>query len=87
MESLVDELGVLKGEIAALELREKEIKAVLIESGQDLIKGIIFQAAISDSERVTLDSAKVRSFLSPVQIAACSRVSIVTTVRVSARSE
>lgn len=87
LSSLVDELGELKAAIAQLELREKFIKGVLCDSGLELIKGKLFQAAVCESERVTLDSAKVRSYLTPVQITDCSKVTMVTTVRVSARSE
>ena len=85
--NLVDELGILKAEIAELELREKKIKAILIESGEDLIKGLVYQAAISETERVTLDSTKVRSFLTSVQLIACQRIATVVTVLVGARSE
>lgn len=84
---LVDELGLLKAQIAELEVREKELKSILIESGEELIKGFTFQASICESERCTLDSTKVRSYLKPIEIIACQRITTVTTVRVSARSE
>jgi hypothetical protein len=85
--ALVDELGELKSRIAELELREKDIKSVLCESGETLIKGYSFQASISESERCTLDSTKVKTYLTPVEILACQRITTVVTVRVSARSE
>lgn len=84
---LVDELGELKSRIAELELREKDIKSVLCETGLELIKGYSYQAAITESERCTLDSARVRSYLTPIQTTACQRITTVITVRVSARSE
>jgi hypothetical protein len=84
---LVDELGELKARIAELEVREKEIKALLCDSGEELVKGYDYQAAITESERITLDSSKVRSYLTPIQIMACQRITSVKTVRVSARSE
>jgi hypothetical protein len=85
--TLVDELGELKSRIAELELREKDIKAILCDSGETLVKGYSYQAAITESERATLDSSRVKSYLTPIQIAACTRVTTVRAVRVSARSE
>jgi hypothetical protein len=83
----VDELGAIKARIAELQLKEKVIKALLIETGAELIRGYKYQAAISESERTTLDTERVRQYLSPAQIMECTRITSVTTVRVSARSE
>jgi hypothetical protein len=87
LSDLVDELGQLKAQIAELVLREQEIKTVLCDTGESLIRGQSYQASISESERTTLDNAKVKLYLNPAQLISCQRVSVVKTVRVSARSE
>lgn len=83
--AIVDELGTLKAAIAELTEKEKELKTIVAASGYAEFDGDLFRATVSLSERVTLDSEKVRALLSPSQIAACSRVTEVTAVRVSAR--
>lgn len=87
LSDIVDELGDLKARIAELEVREKELKAILCDSGEELVKGYCYQAAITESERVSLDSNKVKLYLKPAEILACQRTTTVRTVRVSARSE
>ena len=82
---LVDELGELKAAIAELCEKEKELKTILAASGYAEIDGTLFRATVSLSERTTLESEKVRALLSAAQIAACSKTTEVTTVRVAAR--
>ena len=83
--AIVDELGTLKAAIAELTEKEKELKTIVAASGYAELDGELFRATVSLSERVTLDSEKVRALLSPSQIAACSRVTEVTSVRVASR--
>lgn len=82
---IVDELGQLKAAIAELTEKEKELKTIIAASGYAELDGDLFRATVSLSERTTLESDKVRALLSPAQIAACSKVTEVTTVRVAAR--
>jgi hypothetical protein len=82
---VVDELGALKAAIAELTEKEKELKTIIAASGYAELNGELFRATVSLSERVTLDSEKVRALLSEPQIAACSRVTEVTSVRVASR--
>lgn len=81
----VDELGALKAAIADLVDREKALKAEIAASGYAEIDGALFRATVSLSETTRLESDKVRAILSPAQIAACSKTTEVTTVRVAAR--
>lgn len=83
---LVDELGFLKAKISELQKREEEIKDSLIRYNSDVVEGLIFRATVSHSERVTLESAKVRGYLTPVEILACQKITPCTTVRVVAKS-
>lgn len=87
LSALVDELGELKSKIADLEVREKEIKIILCESGETLVRGQYYQAAITESERVSLDQNLVKQYLTTFQIVSCQRITSYTAVRVSARSE
>lgn len=83
--SLVDRLGELKALISDLCNEEKSIKDQLIDTRLPCVDGCTFRASISTSERISLDSEKVKMFLSPAQIVQCQKSSTVTTVRVTAR--
>lgn len=83
--AIVDELGTLKAAIAELTEKEKELKTLVAASGYAELDGELFRATVSLTERTTLESEKVRALLSPAQIAACSKTTEVTTVRVAAR--
>ena len=84
--ALVDDLGVLKAQIADLALREKAIKDQLVEAGPGAFEGEFYRAAVSVSQRETLDMDAVREKLSPQFIAAHTKVTETVSVRVSARS-
>lgn len=83
--STVDELGTLKAQIAALTEREKQLKASLVASGYAALEGNLYRAAISWTERATLDGDAVRALLTDEQVRQCTKVSEVISVRVSAR--
>ena len=83
---LIDDLGILKAQIAALELQEKALKAALGDLAPGAYEGEAFRLSISESERETLDMKAVRAHLSRQFIAAHTNVTQVRTVRVSARS-
>ncbi len=85
LKAKVDELGALKAAIAELTEKEKELKTAIAASGYAELDGDLYRATVSLSERVTLDSEKVRALLSDAQIAACSRTTEVLSVRVAAR--
>ena len=82
---LVDDLGILKAEIADLAAKEKTIKEQLIEAGVGAYDGDFFRASVSVSQRETLDADACRAKLSPQFIAAHTKVTDVTTIRVTAR--
>lgn len=85
LKAIVDELGTLKAAIADLTEKERELKTIIAGSGYGEIEGELFRATITPSERVTLDSKKVRAILSSAQIKACSHTTEVLTVKVGAR--
>lgn len=54
--AVVDRLGQLRAELADLEQVEKQLKAALIESGQDKIIGKLYKAAVIHSPgRISID--------------------------------
>jgi hypothetical protein len=87
--ALVDAFGALKAEQAELAKREKALKAAIATrmdaAKTDAMNGGMFRVTRSEAERVTLDSAAVRSLLSADALAAVSKVSVSTTFRVNAR--
>jgi hypothetical protein len=82
---LIDDLGRIRAELAELSKRERELKDQLIGLGEGAYDGDLFRATVSRSERETLDMEAVRSKLTPQFVRAHTRVTPVTTVRVSAR--
>ena len=83
--SVIDQLGFLKAEIAALVEQEKKLKKQLIDSGAGAHQGQFYDASVSLSERESLDMDAVRAKLSPQFIRAHTKVTPVVTVRVTAR--
>lgn len=82
----VDEIGDIKATIASLTQREQDLKDFLIASGETEIEGDLFRVTISETERESLDMAKVRAFLTDAQLFECTRLTHVTTVRCNAKT-
>jgi hypothetical protein len=82
----IDALGELKAQIAALELKEKELKKALGDLKPGAYEGELFRLSISETERETLDMKAVREKLSPQWMRAHTNVTNVRTLRVSARN-
>lgn len=83
--AVVDQLGALKAQIAALTDQEKALKKALTESGFAEIDGHLFRATVTWTERATLDTEAVRAILTAEQARACTRTAEIMTVRVVAR--
>jgi hypothetical protein len=83
--SLVDELGAVKADIAALQEREKELIAKLKLTGLAEINGSLFRATVSTSDRETVKTKELREALGEDLIAPFLSSTSVTTVRVAAR--
>lgn len=66
LSAAVDRLAVIKAQIAALAAEEKEIKAVLAESGQAVIEGTLHRAAVSQcAGRDSIDWAAIAARFNP----------------------
>ena len=85
--TLVDQLGNINAQIAALEKQSKAIKKELIDNGIENVEGAIYVANISTQYRETLDMEAVRKHLSPQFITAHTKTAAVTSVRVSVRKD
>ena len=82
----IDALGALKAQIAALEIKEKELKKALGDLKPGAYEGELFRLSISVSNRETLDMKAVREKLTPQFITAHTNVTEVRTLKVSARN-
>lgn len=82
----IDELGLLKAQIAELLAQEKVLKDRLGDLTPGSYEADYYRLSISESERETLDMDAVREKLSPQFIRAHTRVTNVRTLRVVART-
>ncbi len=77
----VDELAVIKAQIAALQIREKALVAALKATGMDRIIGTLHEAVISLSERETVDIKAMPDELKAPYL----RTTLVETLKLTAR--
>ena len=82
---LVDELGGLKAQIAALQDQFDKKVQVFKDFGAGDYTGVLFRLNVNDAETTRLDTAKVKSFLTPAQIALASKTTTSTVARLYAR--
>lgn len=82
---MVDELGTVKAEIAALQNREKILTDKLKLTGLTEIDGTLFRATVSTCERETVDTKRLRADLGDAIMAAYLVKTSVSTCRVNAR--
>ena len=83
---IADELGSVKAQSADLKAREDALKAELIGCGATVAEGALFRCTITEATRWTLDADRIRQDMGEAWCSARSKVSSVTTLRVSARS-
>lgn len=80
--SLADRYADLKAEIEGLTRLFDEVKAEIKASGRDEIVGERNIVTVGLSERANLDTKAVKALLTEQQIADCTKVSLIETVRV-----
>ena len=83
---IVDQLGHAKAEAAEIKVREDALKAALISKGATEAEGMLFRATVSEALRETLDSDKIHEEMGPSWCSLHSKIAVVTTVRVNART-
>jgi hypothetical protein len=83
--ALVDQLGAVKVEIAALEVREKTLRDEPLCRGLTEAEGARFSATITQAVRWTLDTKAVKAEMGAPWWDARCRQTLVTTVTVKPR--
>lgn len=83
--STVDELGLLKAQIADLKAKEEVLKTELIAKGAGVYDGALYRASVAETSRSYLDADLARKYLTEKQLAKITKVCGTVTVRVTAR--
>ena len=81
-----DKYATLKARIDELEAELKTVRDGIIASGVDSVVGEFADVKVTLSERATFDGKLAQSYLTAEQIAACTKKSVVTTLRVKAKT-
>jgi hypothetical protein len=82
----VDRLGRVKAAIAGLEVYEKALKEAVIAHGEAAVEGTTFRATVSIAEQLRLDTKAIRVEMGDDWCGRFEKPSIITTVRVAART-
>lgn len=80
--ALADRYASIKAEIDGLERLLKEVRKEIMATGRDEIVGDRAIVTVGLSERTSLDTSLVKEILTAEQVAACSKTSLVETIRV-----
>ena len=80
--TLADRYAAAKEALDAAEQLVKELRREILVTGGDLVEGESCNVVVSLSERNSLDQTMVRSMLTEEQIAACSKVALIETLRI-----
>jgi len=84
--STADKYATLKDRIDELEAELKVVRDQIVASGAETVTGEFADIKVSLSERATFDQTLAKSYLTAEQIAACTKKSVVTTLRVKAKT-
>jgi len=84
--ALADRYADIKAEIEGLTRLLDEVKAEIKAAGREEIVGTRAVVTLGLSERNSLDTKLVRELLTAEQVAACTKVTLVETIRVKALS-
>jgi hydroxymethylpyrimidine/phosphomethylpyrimidine kinase len=85
--NLADRYFEVKQQIEALERVLDGIKADIKAEGREAIEGVKAIVTLTLSERSSLDTKMVKALLTDEQINACTRTTLVETIRVKAITE
>lgn len=83
--STADKYATIKARIDELEAELKMVREQIIASGAETVTGEFAEIKVTLSERATFDQTLAKSYLTAEQINACSKRSVVTTLRVKAK--
>lgn len=82
---VVDELGLIKAQIAKLEEREKALTDALKATGCDSFAGKFYDATVSRSTRDTLDTKALKAALGDEIVAEYTKSTPVVTLKLTAK--
>lgn len=82
---LIDEVGAIKAQIARLVEEADQLISVFKDFGDGVYLGNAYKITVGTSVRESLDTATVKGFLTPAEIALATKAKSVTTALVKAR--
>lgn len=83
--STADKYATIKARIDELEAELRNVREAILASGAESVSGEFAEIKVTLSERATFDQTLAKSFLTAEQINACTKKSVVTTLRVKAK--
>lgn len=84
--SAADRYAILKADIDALTKELDKARAEILATGSDRIVGDTVVVEVALSERTELDPKAAKALLTDEQVAACSKTTLITTLRVKPRT-
>lgn len=85
MLDLADRYAAAKAQAEAIDAQLKELRALILATGKDRIIGERAIVEVALSERTALDSKAAKALLTADQIAACSKTTLVETLRIKVK--
>jgi hypothetical protein len=85
--SLADRYCTLSDRLKEMEAEVKSLREMILATGQERVTGDYADVVVTLSERNSLDAKAAQKYLTPEQIAECTRQTVVTTLRVKPRVE
>ena len=85
--TLADRYSTLSERLRELETEVKSLREIILSTGQERIAGDFADVVVALSERTSFDAKAAQRYLTPEQIAECTRQTVVTTLRVKPRVE
>lgn len=84
--SAADRYAILKADIEALTKELDKAREEILAIGSDRVVGDNVVVEVALSERTALDTKAAKALLTAEQIAACSKTSLITTLRVKPKT-
>jgi hypothetical protein len=83
--TLADAYALAKAELDAAQKAVDALRKEILATGVEKVTGDCAIVEVALSERATFDAKVAKTFLTPQQVAACTNVTLVTTLRIKAK--